>query len=138
MKKRISGIKLSRSTKERKKLLQNLVRSFVDKGYVVTTTAKAKVLRRNVEKLITRAKDESLNTFRLLVRKTDNVKVAKGLIQIGAVMSSRPGGYTRIIKLGTQRGDNTQKVRLELVEKVGKAEEVKPAKVAKKIVSKTK
>lgn len=130
MKKRIKTRKLKRTSNERKQLFRNLVTSLVQYGFVVTSEAKAKTIKPIAEKLVTIAKQNSLNSFRQLIANTGDSKVAKGLGEIAALFASRPGGYLKIVKLGVHRGDNTSRVRLEWVEKVVKAEVIAPKKLA--------
>lgn len=141
MRKRIKTRKFSRTTNERKQLFRNLMRSLVLKGYVVTSAAKAKAVRPIVEKLVTKAKAQSLASFRKLLKETGNVETARGFKELGSLFLQRPGGYLRLIKLGTQVGDNTQLVRLEWVEKFTPAETISQPKIkpeAKDKLAKTK
>jgi large subunit ribosomal protein L17 len=124
MRKQHAGIKLSRTSNDRKQLFRNLVVSVVDKGYIVTTAAKARAIKPKVERLVTRAKDNNLTTFRKLMQETGNVKTTKTLMELGSLFAKRPGGYTRIIKLGFSQGDNAPRVRLEWVERLVKADMV--------------
>ena len=118
MKKRVVGYKLSRTTNERKQLFRNLTRSLAEHGSIVTSLAKAKAAKRFVEKLITWAKKNNLTSFRYLVAKTNDLATARILTNIAKHFQQRNGGYTRLIRLGRQKGDNSLKVRLEWVEKV--------------------
>jgi large subunit ribosomal protein L17 len=82
-----------------------------------TTKAKALEIRRSAEKLITRAKEDSVHNRRIAsTRLYDEGIVAKLFTDIGPRMKDRPGGYTRIIKLGARRGDAAELVVLELVD----------------------
>lgn len=118
MKKRIKQRKLSGTTNQRKALFKNLTGSLVQNGYLVTTLAKAKALQPKLDRLVTRAKETNLTNWRILVSRTDSVKTAKKLFEMGKLFKSRAGGYTRILKLANRQGDNSQMVRLEWVEKI--------------------
>lgn len=118
MKKGVQTRKLSRTTNERKRLFRGLTGSLTQKGFVVTTIAKAKAVKPLVEKLITKAKSDSLATLRMLTAETGDYETARNLMVVGKAFKSRPGGYTRILRLGQRQGDNTQEVRLEWSEKI--------------------
>jgi large subunit ribosomal protein L17 len=84
---------------------------------IKTTKAKALEIRRSAEKLITRAKEDSVHNRRIVSgRLYDEGIVAKLFTDIGPRMKDRPGGYTRVIKLGARRGDAAELVVLELVD----------------------
>lgn len=129
MRKRYAGVKLSRTTNERKQLFRNLVVSTVKHGFIVTSQAKAKAIKPKLEHLVTWAKNKSLTSFRKLVAETGDVKTSRALLDLGELFKMRPGGYTRIIKLNHQQGDNSAQVRLEWVEKLIKPEVVATAAV---------
>lgn len=122
MRKQYSGVKLSRTSNERRQLFRNLMASVVNHGYIVTSEAKAKAVKPQLEKLVTTAKANSLVSFRKLLKETGNSGVTKKLIELGGLFAKRPGGYMRIIRLHNQKGDNTQVVRLEWVDKLVKPE----------------
>lgn len=88
------------------------------RGFVNTSLAKAKTIKPLVEKLVTRAKNNSLTNLRKLIQVTGEVQTARNLLKAGEVFKNRPGGYTRIIHLGNSKGDNSKKARLEWVEPV--------------------
>ena len=116
MKKRVYGRKLHRTTNERKRLFRNLINSFIERGFLVTTIAKAKSVQPTIEQLITGAKTDSLTSYRQSVSETGQVATAKSLKELGTLFAKRSGGYTRLIRLGSRLGDNAELVRLELVE----------------------
>jgi large subunit ribosomal protein L17 len=118
MNKQKSLRKLNRNTDERKRLFKGLIRSFAQKGKLETSVTKAKAVRPLVEKLVTEAKKNTLSSFRRLIADTSDVNTAYHLQKAGVVFKNRPGGYTRIIRLGSRSGDNTEKVRMEWVEQV--------------------
>ena len=122
MKKRVYGRKLHRTTNERKRLFRNLINSFIERGFLVTTIAKAKSVQPTIEQLITGAKTDSLTSYRQSVSETGQVATAKSLKELGTLFAKRSGGYTRLIRLGSRLGDNAELVRLELVEQLIKPE----------------
>jgi large subunit ribosomal protein L17 len=124
-----AGRKLSRNTSHRKALLDNLVRAVILNESIRTTTPKAKEARRLVERVITKARDNTLASRRV-VHKTvrDQAALAKLFENIGPRFKERPGGYTRIVHVENRLGDNAPMSILELVVKGEKTEpEQKPA-----------
>lgn len=110
---------LERMAAHRKALIRNMAGSLFKYGRIKTTKAKALELRRRAEKLITRAKEDSVHNRRIVsARLYDEGIVAKLFTDIAPRMKDRPGGYTRIIKLGERKGDAAQMVILELVDYV--------------------
>ena len=109
--------KLSRSASHRKALLRNLCKEVIDHERIKTTEAKAKAVKPEVEKLITLAKRGDLHARRqaLSALGQDKFVVYKLFEEVGPRYSERPGGYTRILKLGPRRSDATEMVLLELV-----------------------
>jgi large subunit ribosomal protein L17 len=113
--------KLSRDAAHRKALLMNLSREVIDHERVRTTQAKAKAVAPELERLITLAKRGDLHARRqalaALGGKDDSTKgiVYKLFEEIAPRYAERPGGYTRILKLGPRRSDSTEMVVLELV-----------------------
>ena len=96
---------------------RNLVSSLFLHGRVVTTEAKAKEYRGMAEKLITLAKEKNLHRVRRAAQVLGNKDAVRVLFdEIGPSMKDRPGGYTRIIKLGPRRGDNAEMALIELVD----------------------
>jgi len=124
MKHRIAGRKLGRTSEHRLALLRNLSTALLDKERIKTTLPKAKELRRFAEKLITLSKKETLHARRQVLRHIhDRAVVAKLFDTLSARFAQRPGGYTRVIKLGPRRGDNAEMALIELVDsEAGKAE----------------
>jgi large subunit ribosomal protein L17 len=128
-----AGRKLSRNTSHRKALLDNLVRAVILSESIRTTTPKAKEARRLVERMITKARQNTL-AARRVVHKTvrDQAALARLFETIGPRFKERPGGYTRIIHVENRVGDNAPMSILELVEKSEKVEpEKKPDKAEK-------
>ena len=109
--------KLGRTSAHRKSLLRNLATSLVLEERIETTLPKAKELRRVVEPLITIGKSPSLANRRLAFnRLRDRATVSKLFSELAPRYAKRPGGYTRILKLGLRKGDNAEMVLLEMVE----------------------
>jgi large subunit ribosomal protein L17 len=116
----------------RKALHRNMVTSLFRHERIKTTKTKALAVRRTAERLITRAKADSVHNRRIVsARLYDEGMVAKLFTNIGPRMKERPGGYTRIIKLGERSGDAAEVVILELVDYVLKTEEEKDKKAKK-------
>lgn len=112
----VASKKLGRNSAQRKALLRNLVTSFMEKERIRTTLAKAKATRPLAEKMITLSRTNSLHARRRALRfiyKKDVVK--KMFEEIGPRFSERPGGYTRIVKLGSRAGDGTEMAVLEMI-----------------------
>jgi large subunit ribosomal protein L17 len=109
--------KLSRDAAHRESLLSNLSKQLIEHERIQTSQAKAKAVKPEVEKLITLAKGGSLHARRqaLSALGQDRFLVHKLFEEIGPRYAERPGGYTRIVKLGPRRSDSTEMVFLELV-----------------------
>lgn len=129
MRHRRKGRHLGRNPSHRKALRRNLARSLFIHGRITTTVEKAKDLRPFAEKLITIARKDDLASFRRLIAILDDKEIARKLRdEIAPQYKDRPGGYTRILKLGLDRnrlGDNGEKAIIELVEYTGTAESEK-------------
>lgn len=108
---------LSRTHSHREAMLQNMAASLILHKRIETTVAKAKELRKFVEPILTRAKDDTYQNRRVVFQTLHNKETIKELF--GAVadkIANRPGGYTRIIKLGNRLGDNAETCLIELVD----------------------
>ena len=106
MKHRVAGRKLGRTSSHRLALLRNMSRELFANERITTTLGKAKELRPFAEKLITLSKRETLHSRRLVLRDIhDREVVAKMFDALSARFAQRPGGYTRIVKLGPRRGE---------------------------------
>ncbi len=117
MRHRIKGRKLGRTTSHRRATLRNMVTSLFRHGRIETTTAKAKELRPYAERLITLAKRGDLHARRLAATKIQDREVLGTLFDdIGPRFSERPGGYTRVLKLGNRKGDAAEMSLIELVD----------------------
>ena len=116
MRHRAKGRQLSRTSSHRRALLNNMAASLFEHGRVVTTEAKAKELRPFAEKLITLARRGDLHARRLVERRIkDRETLGKLFSEIGPRFAARPGGYTRILKLGHRPGDGADIARIELL-----------------------
>ena len=116
MRHQVFGKKLSRDTKARKALLANMAASLVTHGQLTTTLAKAKFAMPYVEKLVTLVKKNKLNSNRWLASALPQDAFIKLVQQLGPGFENRHGGYTRIVKLSTRRGDSAQMARLEFLD----------------------
>ena len=108
---------MGRTADHRRAMLANMAISLIMHKRITTTLAKAKALKKYVEPLITRSKDDSTNRRRVVFSYLQNKEALKELF--GAVaqkVGDRPGGYTRIIKLGFRQGDAAEKAFIELVD----------------------
>ena len=111
-----SGRHFNRDTDARKALMRNLCTSLLESGRITTTEARAKELRRWVERLITTAKAQDIAARRRVSAEVSKPEVVERLFSnLIPRLAERPGGYTRIIKLGPRRSDSTEMVLLELV-----------------------
>ena len=110
--------KLNRTSAHRKALLQNLMNALIEHEAIKTTLPKAKELRRVVEPMITLAKVDTVANRRLAFdRLRDRDSVTKLFNVLGPRFAKRPGGYTRILKMGFRVGDNAPMAYVELVER---------------------
>lgn len=137
MRHRVKGRKLSRTHSHRVALMNSLATSLLKHKRIKTTLAKAKEARRHVESLITKAKRNDLHARRHVMRFVHDKEAVKELFNdVISKVGDRPGGYTRVIKLGNRIGDAASMAILELVDYndviTKKAEENKEKKDAKK------
>jgi large subunit ribosomal protein L17 len=132
-----SGRKLGRNSGHRNAMMRNMVTSLIEHGRITTTDSRAKELRKLVDRMITLGKRGDLHARRQVsqVIRTRLV-VAKLFEQIGPRFKDRPGGYTRIIKLGSRLGDNAPQSIIELVEEEFTAKPKKAAPAPKAEVKK--
>jgi large subunit ribosomal protein L17 len=129
------GARLGGSPAHEKLILSNLATSLFEHGAITTTAAKAKRLQPLAEQMITKAKRGDLNSRRQVMKRIKDKSVVHVLFtEIGERYADRPGGYTRITKLGPRKGDNAPMVKIELVEAL--ADSPKAAKTAKKAPAK--
>src|SRR5205807_9795409 len=131
--------KLGRTSAHRAALFRNQLTSLIDKERIITTLPKAKELRPQIERLVTLGKNDSVHNRRQAERVVaEDTLISKLFETLGPRFTERPGGYTRIIKLGPRRGDAAEMAILEFVgyepekeEKAASAEKAK-GKAAKK------
>lgn len=108
---------LGRTASHRSALLSNLASSLILHKRITTTLAKARELRKYVEPLLTKSKDDSTHSRRTVFSYLQNKDSVKELFgSVADKVANRPGGYTRIIKLGTRLGDNAEMCIIELVD----------------------
>jgi len=110
--------KLNRTSSHRLAMLQNMMNSLIEHEAIKTTLPKAKELRRVIEPMLTLAKEPSLANKRLAFNRLRNRdSVVKLFAELGPRYKSRPGGYTRILKMGFRVGDNAPMALVELVDR---------------------
>ena len=108
---------LGRKTAHRKSMLANMACSLIEHKRINTTVTKAKALKQFVEPIITKAKDDSTHNRRIAFRYLRNKQAVTELFRtVADKVGDRPGGYTRIIKLGNRLGDNADMALIELVD----------------------
>lgn len=108
---------LGRTASHRKAMLSNMASSLILNKRISTTVAKAKALRKYVEPLMTKAKDDTTHSRRVVFSYLNNKESVKILFdEVAEKIAARPGGYTRIIKTGTRLGDNAEMCIMELVD----------------------
>ena len=108
---------LGRTASHRASMLANMANSLIMHKRITTTVAKAKALKKYVEPLITKAKEDSTNSRRVVFSYLQNKEAIKELFStVSEKVGDRPGGYTRIIKLGARQGDAAQVCFIELVD----------------------
>jgi large subunit ribosomal protein L17 len=151
MRHRLRGRKLGRRSENRKALLRNLTASLIERERIRTTLPKAKEMRPFAEHLITVSRRDDLHSRRRVLRDIPDARIVKKLFdEIATRYVDRPGGYTRILKLGRRQGDCTEMAIVELVgseekitrrkkfqkkEKEGKGKEKKKKKKEEKATS---
>lgn len=129
MRHQIKGKKLNRTASHRKATLRSLSIALIKNERIVTTSVKAKELRTVIEPLITRAKTDTMHNRRVVFSFLhDNKSTTKLFDEVAPKAADRPGGYTRVIKLGTRQGDGAEISVIELVD----YNDVKPADAAPK------
>jgi large subunit ribosomal protein L17 len=128
-----SGRKLNRSSSHRRALIRNLITSLLRDEKIQTTDPKAKELRRWADRVITLGKQESLHARRQVLGIVQDKAVVRKLFDtIAPRFKDRPGGYTRIVKLGVRRGDAAPISVIELVAGEGSAEKAGGAKKSRR------
>ncbi len=133
----LANRKLGRTSSHRNALFRNQLASIIDKERIITTLPKAKELRPQIERLITLGKNDSVHNRRQVERVVpDDHLIAKLFETLGPRFTERPGGYTRIIKLGSRRGDAAEMAILEFIGYEPKIEEAPPEEKGKKAAPK--
>ena len=118
--------KLNRTSAHRLAMLRNMMNSLIEHEAIKTTVPKAKELRRVVEPMITLGKTDSVANRRLaFARLRDDASVAKLFNDLGPRFKARPGGYTRILKMGYRVGDNAPMAFVELVDRAESTDQPK-------------
>jgi large subunit ribosomal protein L17 len=108
---------LSRQTGHRKSMLANMACSLIEHKRIITTVAKAKALKQFVEPLVTKSKEDTTHNRRIVFAYLRNkYGVTELFREVAAKVGDRPGGYTRIIKMGNRLGDNADMAMIELVD----------------------
>lgn len=108
---------LGRKSAHRKAMLSNMASSLIIHKRITTTTAKAKALRKYVEPIINRSKDDTTHSRRMVFRQLqDKHAVSELFREVAVKVADRPGGYTRILKTGNRLGDNAEMCIIELVD----------------------
>lgn len=108
--------KLGRASDHRKAMMRNLAKNLFTHGTIITTVDKAKAVRPYVEKLITKGKRGDLSCRRYLYAHLQDRQLTNKIVdEISKEYAARPGGYTRIVKMGTRRGDATEMAVLQLL-----------------------
>lgn len=138
MRKQVFGRQFKRTKNQRKALFSGLISAVISKGRIETTEEKAKAIKGDLEKLVTKAKKGEA-AKRLLQKDLKPFEIDKMVNQIAPVFANRPGGYTRIIKTGKRFNDNASMVILEWVEEIKAPVEAAPkAKKTEQVEAKAK
>lgn len=123
MRHKIKGKTFNRNTNQRKALFRSLIQNLIIHEEIKTTQSKAKVIKRLVDKLITKAKAGTLQVRRQLMAFLPNKKAVNKLVDdIAPRVKQKTSGFTRFMRLGKRRGDDAMMVKMELVEKKPKVE----------------
>ncbi len=122
MRHRVEGRNFGREADQRRLMMRNLVKSIIDHGRITTTLAKAKEMRRYVERVITYGKQNSVHARRLAYSVLGDHALVKRLFDdIAPAMMNRNGGYTRVLKAGFRKGDSAPLAIIEFVEDIAKS-----------------
>lgn len=116
MKHAVKGKQLNRDVNSRRALFKNLILALIEHGHIVTTLAKAQSIRSSFDKLVTKAKQNTLHNRRLIDRYLNKRKAVNKLVDEIAPAIKRASGFTRITKLGMRRGDAAKMVKIEIVD----------------------
>ena len=136
MKKRITSRKFGKSAAHRKAMMSNMASSLIEHKRIKTTHQKALELRKFIEPMITKAKDGTLHNRRQVLKHLNNQTAVKTLFDvIGPSYAQRPGGYTRIIKLGSRVNDAAKMSLIEFVDKKNLEDSVVEEQVSEELES---
>ena len=142
MRHRVKGRKLGRTASHRKATLSALATALIKHKKITTTVAKAKQLRLVIEPMITKAKTDNVHSRRIIARSINDKDIIKELFtEVVPKIGDRPGGYTRVVKLGNRIGDAAEMAIIELVDYndvSSKAKETKTTATAKPKTAKAK
>ena len=139
MKHRIAGRRLDRTTEHRTAMFRNMVTSLLRHERIVTTTPKAKELKRICDKFITLAKKGGAHHRRIANRDVKDVEVLNKLFgPVAERFKARPGGYTRIVKVGRRAGDAAEMAMIELLDRGAAGDDKTEKPAAEKAEKKTK
>lgn len=137
MKHRVAGRRLDRTTEHRTAMFRNMVISLIKHERIVTTTPKAKELKRIADKVVTLAKKNTIHARRLAHRDVHDAEALAKLFEtIGPRFASRPGGYTRVVRVARRAGDNAELAMIEFVERTPAAKDGEEQGEGKKKASK--
>jgi large subunit ribosomal protein L17 len=125
MKHAVKGKQLNRNSSQRRSLFKNLMVSLIAHGKIKTTQAKAKAVQAAFEKLITKAKRNTVHSRRLIDKHLNRRQTVNKLVDEIAPVIKRAGGYTRITKIGQRRGDAAEMVMLEIIDYKPEVKEIK-------------
>lgn len=138
---RVAGKKLGRTKNQRTALFRGLASSLILHEKIVTTEAKAKAVKPMIEKLVTKAKVDSIHNRRQLLKELTSENAVRKLLEVvGPKFKERPGGYLRIIRIGNRAGDQAKMVSLMFVEDFSSIALAKPkvtSEAKKKLETKT-
>ena len=125
------GRKFGRETDQRLALTRSLINALIEYQSITTTLARAKEIRRETEKLITRAKKGGLNNRRLIIARLNDQQMANILVDVIAPQIKRDSGYLKIEHAGYRKGDNAEMGTISFVDEIDYSKAEKPAKEAK-------
>ena len=121
----IAGAKLNRDSGHRKSLIRNQAKQLLALGFMETTLAKGKLVMSTVEKLLNKAKDDSLHIKRQLRTVLNDTTLVNKTCELAKNLKDKKTGMVKVVRLGSRRGDNTLMVRLELLAKLPEKIETK-------------
>lgn len=116
MKHAVKGKQLNRDVSSRRSLFKNLTLSLIEYGHITTTLAKAQSIKSSFDKLVTKAKQGTLHSRRLIEKQLNQTKAVNRLVDEIAPNIKRTSGFTRIIKLGMRRGDAAEMAKMEIID----------------------